>query len=92
MKINKLSWAVAYKIDKKTQDDGTTKVVTVAKFNTAEAGADFIKKCLPEETKERFFVVDADALEACEDADKIKRLEHSEAARFFAYVEKEGGY
>ena len=22
MKINKLSWAVAYKIDKKTQDDG----------------------------------------------------------------------
>ena len=55
MKINKLSWAVAYKIDKKTQDDGITKVVTVAKFNTAEAGANFIKKCLPEETKERFF-------------------------------------
>lgn len=23
MKINKLSWAVAYKIDKRTQDDGT---------------------------------------------------------------------
>ena len=92
MKINKLSWAVAYKIDKKTQDDGITKVVTVAKFNTAEAGANFIKKCLPEETKERFFVVDADALEACENADKINRLEHSEAARFFAYVEKEGGY
>lgn len=90
--IKKLSWAVAYKIDKKTQDDGITKVVTVAKFNTAEAGANFIKKCLPEETKERFFVVDADALEACEDADKIKCLEHSEAARFFAYVEKEGGY
>lgn len=36
MKINKLSWAVAYKMDKRTQDDGTTKVVTVAKFNTAE--------------------------------------------------------
>lgn len=92
MKINKLSWAVAYKIDKRTQDDGTTKVVTVAKFNTAEAGTNFIKKCLPKDTKELFFVVDADALEACEDADKIKRLEHSEAARFFAYVEKEGGY
>lgn len=43
MKINKLSWAVAYKMDKRTQDDGTTKVVTVAKFNTAEAGANFIK-------------------------------------------------
>lgn len=88
MKINELTWAVAYKIYKKTQDDGTTKVVTVAKFSTAEAGANFIKKCLPEETKERFFVVDADALEACEDADKIKRLEHSKEAKFFAYVEK----
>ena len=65
MKINKLSWAVAYKINKKTQDDGTTKVITIAKFSTAEAGVNFIKKCLPEETKERFFVVDADALEAC---------------------------
>jgi hypothetical protein len=54
MKINKLSWAVAYKMDKRTQDDGTTKVVTVAKFNTAEAGANFIKKCLPKDTKERF--------------------------------------
>lgn len=83
-----MAWAVAYKIDKKTQDDGTTKVVTVAKFGTAEAGANFIKKCLPEETKERFFVVDADALESCEDADKIKRLEHSEAASFSASCEK----
>lgn len=88
MRINKLSWAVAYKIDKRTQDAGTTKVVTVAKFNTAEAGANFIKKCLSEETKERFFVIDADALEACKDADKIKRLEHSKEAKFFAYVEK----
>lgn len=88
MKINKLSLAVAYKIDKKTQDDGTTKVVTFAKFNTAEAGTNFIKNCLPEETKERFFVVDADALEACKDADKIKRLEHSKEARFYAYIEK----
>lgn len=92
MKIDRLAWAVAYKMDKRTQDDGTTKVVTVAKFSTAEAGANFIKKCLPEETKERFFVVDADALESCKDADKIKRLEHSKEARLFAYVENEGGY
>lgn len=88
MEINKLSWAVAYKIDKRTQDDGTTKVVTVAKFSTAEAGANFIKKCLPEETKERFFVVDADALESCEDAYKIKRLEHSKEARLYAYIDE----
>lgn len=88
MKINKLSWAVAYKMDKRTQDDGTTKVVTVAKFNTAEAGANFIKKCLPEETRERFFVIDADDLEACKDADKIKRLEHSEEARLYAYIDE----
>lgn len=88
MEINKLSWAVAYKIDKRTQDDGTTKVVTVAKFSTAEAGANFIKKCLPEETKERFFVIDADDLEACKDADKIKRLEHSEETKVYAYIEK----
>ena len=88
MKINKLSWAVAYKMGKRTQDDGTTKVVTVAKFNTAEAGANFIKKCLPEETRERFFVIDADDLEACKDADKIKRLEHSEEARLYAYIDE----
>lgn len=88
MKINKLSWAVAYKMDKITQDDGTTKVVTVAKFNTAEAGANFIKKCLPEETREHFFVIDADDLEACKDADKIKRLEHSEEARLYAYIDE----
>lgn len=88
MKINRLSWAVAYKMDKRTQDDGATKVVTVAKFSTAEAGANFIKKCLPEETKERFFVVDADALEACKEVEKIKRLEHSEEARLYAYIEK----
>lgn len=88
MKINKLSWAVAYKMDKRTQDDGTTKVVTVAKFNTAEAGANFIKKCLPEETRGRFFVIDADDLEACKDADKIKRLEHSEEARLYAYIDE----
>lgn len=36
MKINELAWAVAHKIDKKTQYDGTTKVVTVAKFSMAE--------------------------------------------------------
>lgn len=88
MKINKLSWAVAYKMDKRTQDDGTTKVVTVAKFSKAEAGANFIKKCLPKETKERFFVVDADALESCEDADKIKRLEHSKESRLYAYIDE----
>lgn len=88
MKINRLAWAVAYKVDKRTQDDGTTKVITVAKFSTAEAGANFIKKCLPEETKERFFVIDADALEACKDADKIKRLDHSEKSKVYAYIEK----
>lgn len=54
MKINKLSWAVAYKIDKKTQDDGTTKVITVAKFNTAEAGADFIKNVCQKKRKNVF--------------------------------------
>lgn len=88
MKINRLAWAVAYKVDKRTQDDGTTKVITVAKFSTAEAGANFIKKCLPDETQERFFVVDADALEACKDADKIKRLDHSEEARLYAYIDE----
>lgn len=43
MKINKLSWAVAYKMDKRTQDDGTTKVVTVAKFNTGRNPAARVK-------------------------------------------------
>ncbi len=54
MKINKLSLAVAYKIDKKTQDDGTTKVVTVAKFSTAEAGANFIKNVYQKRQKNVF--------------------------------------
>ena len=35
---------------------------------------DFINHCLPKEIKDRFFIIDLDELENCEDADKIQKV------------------
>ena len=67
-------WAVAYKIDKNTQDDRKTKITVVSIFNNPINAEDFIEKCLPEETKERFFIINIDELEACEDCDRIQKV------------------
>ena len=50
--FNECKLAVAYKIDKETQDDRKTKIRVVALFDTPSNAEDFIEKCLPEETKE----------------------------------------
>ena len=72
--FNDCKWAVAYKIDKETQDDRKTKIRVVALFDTPSNAEDFIEKSLPEETKERFFIIDIDELESCEDCDKVQKV------------------
>lgn len=72
--FNNCKWAVAHKIDKETQDDRKTKIRVVSLFNTPINAEDFIEKCLPEETKERFFIIDIDELESCDDYDKVKKV------------------
>lgn len=73
--FNDCKWAVAYKIDKNTQDDRKTKVTVTALFGAPINAEDFINNCLPEETKERFFIINIDELEACEDFDKVQKIE-----------------
>lgn len=68
-------WAVAYKVDKETQDDKKTKIRVTALFSTPSNAEDFINKCLPEETKERFLIINIDELKACEDCDKVQKIE-----------------
>lgn len=68
-------WAVAHKIDKETQDDRKTKITVIALFNAPINAEDFINNCLPEESKERFFIINIDELEACEDCDKVQKIE-----------------
>ena len=72
--FNDCKWAVAYKIDKETQDDRKTKIRVVSLFNTPSNAEDFIEKCLPEETKDRFFIIDIDELENCDDCDKVQKV------------------
>ena len=52
--FNKCTWAVAYKIDKSTQDDRKTKVTVTAVFSDPDNAEDFINNCLPKETRNRF--------------------------------------
>ena len=72
--FNNCKWAVAHKIDKETQDDRKTKIRVVAIFNTPINAEDFITKCLPEKTKESFFIIDIDELEACDDCERIQKV------------------
>ena len=75
MKIfNDCKWAVAYKIDKNTQDDRKTKITVVAMFATPINAEDFINNCLPKESKDRFFIIDIDELESCNDYDKVQKV------------------
>ena len=72
--FNECKWAVAYKIDKNTQDDRKTKVTVTALFSTPCNAEDFINNCLPDATKESFFIIDIDELEACDDCDRIQKV------------------
>ena len=79
--FNTCPWAVAYKIDKSTQDDRKTKVTVTATFSNPDNAEDFINNCLPKETKDRFFIIRLADLESCEDADRIQKV-----SEFYAKV------
>lgn len=55
------AWAVCYEIDHTApgcqQDDGKNKIITVATFSDPYQAQNFITKCLPDETRERFFII-----------------------------------
>lgn len=72
--FNDCHWAVAYKIDKNTQDDRKTKVIITATFSHPDNAEDFINNCLPKNTKDRFFIIRLADLENCEDADRIQKV------------------
>ena len=72
--FNDCKWAVAHKIGKETQDDRKTKINVAATFSYPINAEDFINNCLPAETKERFFIINIDELEACDDCDRIQKV------------------
>lgn len=72
--LEMLKWAVAFKIDGKNYDDGKTRVSTVAVFKTPINAEDFIDKCMPAENAERFFIINVDELEKCEDYNRIQKV------------------
>lgn len=55
-------WAVVFKIDGKNYDDGKERTSITAFFRTRENAQDFINKCLPDETRDRFFIIYSDEL------------------------------
>lgn len=57
------TWAVAYKIDGKHYDDGKERISVTALFKYPFQAEEYIEKCIPEEDKERFFVIDTDKLD-----------------------------
>ena len=50
------TWAVCYDIDGKNYDDGQTRTSVTALFKDPYLAEDFISKCLPAETRSRFYV------------------------------------
>lgn len=70
---NLCTWAVAYKIDGENYDNGKTKISVTAVFHSPINAEDFINNCLPPETKDRFFIIDLDELEKCEDCEKVQK-------------------
>lgn len=56
-------WAVAYKVDGVHYDDGKERTCVTALFKDPWAAEDFIEKCLPADTKDRFFVINVDKLD-----------------------------
>ena len=43
-------------------------------FSAPSNAESFINNCLPEETKDRFFIIDIDELESCDDCDKVQKV------------------
>jgi hypothetical protein len=55
-------WAVAFKIDGRNYDDRQERTNVVAIFCYPHQAQDFIDKCIPADTKERFFIINTDDL------------------------------
>jgi hypothetical protein len=51
-----MDWLVCFKVPAETQDDRKEKEVVVATFRYPTNAEDFIEKCMPAETKERFYI------------------------------------
>ena len=51
------TWAVCYDIDGSNYDDHQTRTSVTAIFEDPYLAEDFIEKCLPEETRSRFYVM-----------------------------------
>ena len=54
--MKKLIWNVGYKIEEDKAHGINEAYVIIASFANYQNAEDFIIKCMPEETKERFFV------------------------------------
>lgn len=54
--VTDCTWAVCYRIDEKTQDDGKEKEQITALFSYPFQAEDFIERCLPKENRDRFYV------------------------------------
>ena len=94
----RLMWAVCYTIDHTAagcqQDDHRDKVMTAAIFSSPYNAEDFIKKCLPEENRDRFYIVRIDP--------ELEKVKEETAARLDTYgyngreaaanIEKISGY
>lgn len=61
---NLCTWAVCYDIDGKNYDDGKSRTSITAVFVYPHLAEEFIEKCLPEETRSRFYVQNLDRMEA----------------------------
>ena len=59
-------WAVVYAIDGKYMDDGKTATKVTAIFDFPHLAEDFIEKCLPKETRERFRIEHIDPDPPCQ--------------------------
>lgn len=55
--MNELNYYVAFTIPGNTQDDKKDKMQIIAGFRYPHQADDFIKNCLPEETRNRFYIV-----------------------------------
>lgn len=73
--------AVAFIIDGKNYDDGKSRASVTAIFDYPAMAEKFIKKCLPDDARNKFFMIDVDDLNDCEDYEKIKR------DGIYAYIE-----
>lgn len=62
--LKHLKWAVAYKISGDNFDNKKERISITAVFNYPHLAEEFIVKCLPEFSRDRFFVVNIEELES----------------------------